>query len=122
MVGRNGVTKYCQNACALNILWLWCWLVNTGKEWWICHIGRLTTPFVRQRIWNFKILPMLISIKNLSILLTEHIADHFLHFVLDFSCAWPNIFQVNRVTILVVAQWLFGKVDSRCSGQCKGNH
>ena len=65
---------------------------------------------------------MLVSAEYVGIAAAEHLAVDTRHGFGDFGAARPDILQVHRLILVVVAQRLAVHVDARGAGRGEGDH
>ncbi len=107
MVGGDGVTQYRQYAGVLHVLdgvWL---PLHAFKEGRVLNIGRFR-PLVDLTLRHFDGFPRLIAFEDGTVLLAEHLGVHLLDGAGDIGLRRPDVFQIHRVAVAVLAERVGG--------------
>ncbi|MNG03796.1 hypothetical protein D3C84_868910 [compost metagenome] len=67
-------------------------------------------------------MPLFITGEHFGVFLVEHGGVDLLHGSSDFLGARPDVFQVNQIAVLILAQRLAAEVDAHGAGQRIGDH
>ncbi|MNS68820.1 hypothetical protein D3C72_1021110 [compost metagenome] len=122
MVGGDRITEHRQDACALNIDQRFRLGLHIIKERRQANIGRIALPAVGVRTFHFDRFPLRRAFKDLGILFAEHLSGDLFHGACYFSCRRPDIFQINRIALAVVTDWIACQVNVHITRQRIGHN
>ncbi len=107
MVGSHRIAQQCQYVGILDIVDRVRFFLEPFEERRMLDVGGFIRPLVHLAFRHLDGLPGGVAIEDFRVFLTEHIGLHFLHRFSDLLLARPEVLQVHRVAILVVAQRIF---------------
>src|SRR5437899_571353 len=112
MVGRNAGAEDSEDSSITNIGklgWRLRHFVEKGRAF---DVGGLGIPSIQITFGHLQSSPALVAFKNCAVLLPVHLRGYRpAHSLFHFLGRWPNIAEVHRLAISVVAQGLGGHIE-----------
>ena len=116
MVGGDVITQDCQRTHIGQSAWC---SQRAFPIWRTSNIGTLWAPVVQ---WAFGLFN-LTQIKHRNIHFTELFRLHrFFDQCINFGIGWPDVFEVNGVTVLVGAEYIFFDIKTNGAGNRIRHH
>src|SRR5690606_4056593 len=121
VVGSDRVAEQGENAGAFDITgWLWR-LPDVFEKWRVLHIAGIVVPGIGIARCHGNGLPMLVTGEYVSVTRAEHLPVDLGHGFVHFSAARPDVFQIDRLVLRIVAQRFTVHIDSCGTGQGEGH-
>ncbi len=92
------------------------------EEGRILDVGGVGVPDIGLGIRHLDRLPLLVTVEHGAVLLVEHGGVELLHGVGHFLLGGPDVFQIDRLTVIAGAQRLLGQIDLDAAGERIGHH
>ena len=123
VVGGDRVEEEAQNARALDILHCRWRHRQPVKIWWVRHIGAVAVPGIVHALGDLDLAPLGIALEHVLVALGESLAGDVLgDEIADLPGGRPDILQVDRPALFVVADGIGRKVDVERTGQRIGDN
>ncbi|CVA81563.1 Uncharacterised protein [Serratia marcescens] len=88
----------------------------------MADIGRILLPLIGRRTGHLDRLPVGVAVEHFAVFLVEHLGAHFFYRLSDVLAARPDILQVDRLTVVALAQRLFGQINLHAARQRISHH
>ena len=85
------------------------------------NVGRIVLPDVCGRLRHLDGLPLFVAGKHFGVFLVEHRRVDLIHRFGDFPAARPDIAQVHRIALLILAQRFAADIGAHAASQCVGD-
>ena len=117
MVGGDAIAQLEQHAGTFNIFYVGSFFRNIVEERNLFYISRGIIPVINLIAWHLQVSPYFVAFKYFTITVFEvGRRQYFAQYFIDFVIAWPYIFQINRLFVVVVADWFVEQVDINTPG------
>ena len=112
MIGRHIVTEQRQHAGAVDIIDVADFQRHAFEVGRITDIGRIRHPLVDFAVGHVQPVPVIVAVKDALIAVDKHVGvDRRRDDVLNLDLARPDIFQVDRLAVFIIAQRVVHEIN-----------
>ena len=122
VVGGHAVAKYGQHTRILDVAYRAGLCGHLIEIRCAANVSRTLVPSVSVAFGDGKPAPVFVSGEDVVVTFAEHVGGNRAQRILDLALRWPEIGEVNRLTVSSGAQRLFPKININFPRQCKCHH
>ena len=123
VIGGDAIAQHGQHARIANVGKLGRSFRHLVEKWRALDVSGFGVPGVQVAFRHVQPTPALVALEDFAVLLAVHLrGDGFAHRLFHFLRRRPNIAQVDRLAVAIVAERIVRHIEIHAAGQCVRDH
>ncbi|MNQ68432.1 hypothetical protein D3C85_829850 [compost metagenome] len=123
VIRRNGIAHKCKSFSCFNISDIIKNCAQVREERRLLDVCGVRVELVQIAFWNLNLVETFVSTEYIAVFVAEHVRAHSdVKRILNLLVCRPDVFQVNRLTVVAITDWIFRKVDVHCTSKRISNN